>query len=130
MKNITVSLLMANSANALLAGSAGTSRYWDCSGGACGCGFNPNAPTLCHSNSLFDAPAGNVNGAKFYGTASISRTLGGDNWLGEGCGKCFKITGTSNIPSHKDETTVIVVKGTNFSSNSKTAHFDIAAPGF
>jgi len=130
MKNITISLLMASSANALLSGTATTSRYWDCRGGACGCGFrNPTTPTMCHSNSMFEAPADNVNGAKYYGSASISAILGGSSWLGAGCGKCFKLTGTSNIAGHTDETTTIVVRGINFSKNP-AAHFDIAAPGF
>ena len=38
-------------------GKATTTRYWDCSGGACGCGFgNKDFPTMCSSNALFKAP--------------------------------------------------------------------------
>lgn len=41
-------------------GKATTTRYWDCSGGACGCGFgNKDYPTMCSSNALFKAPDGN-----------------------------------------------------------------------
>ena len=48
------------SAQALISGSASTTRYWDCSGGSCGCGFgDPNQPTHCHTNSMFAAPEGN-----------------------------------------------------------------------
>ena len=74
-------------------GTASTTRYWDCSGGACGCGFGTNNRyEMCHSNALFAAPQGNQYGAKFYGTAALSAALGGGNWQAEGCGKCFKVT--------------------------------------
>ena len=114
---------------------ASTTRYWDCSGGACGCGFgNPDKPTHCHSNAMFAAPEGNEYGAKFYGSAAISQTLGGGNWLAEGCGRCFKVTGTSNMAG-MNETSTVVLKGTNYCPPSNSvcngqAHFDIAAPGF
>ena len=56
-----------------MSGSASTTRYWDCSGGSCGCGFgNKDQPTHCHSNALFTAPDGNPYGAKFYGSAALS----------------------------------------------------------
>jgi len=56
------------------AGSASTTVYWDCSGGACGCGFgNPSKPTHCHTAALFAAPGGNKYGAQFYGGAAISQ---------------------------------------------------------
>jgi hypothetical protein len=99
--------------------------------------FGPDSdgPAHCYSNALFVAPAGNVYGATYYGTAAISRALGGGDWLASGCGKCWKVTGTSNIPPHNSTTTVIL-KGANYCppvndacSNGK-AHFDIAAPGF
>jgi len=63
---------------------------------------------------LFDAPAGNTYGAKFYGSAAISQQLGGADWLGPGCGKCWKVTGTSNIGGHSGTTTTLVLKGTNY----------------
>jgi len=116
---------------------ATTTRYWDCTGGACGCAYLPfgddDLPAHCHSNAMFAAPEENAYGAKFYGTAAISEALGGGNWLAEGCGKCWKVTGTSPITS---ETTTLVLKGTNFCPPSNApcsggkAHFDIAAPGF
>ena len=128
-------LLLANSANALMSGTASTTRYWDCSGGACGCGFgNPKQPTHCHSNALFEAPAGNSYNAKFYGSAAVSNTLGGGDWLAKACGKCFKVTGTANVGSHTEES-VIILKATNYCppgnpSCNNQAHFDISAPGF
>lgn len=76
------------------AGEASTTRYWDCSGGACGCGYgDPGNPTHCNANALFDAPSGNPYGAKFYGTAAVSSALGGDYWLSSSCGKCWALTG-------------------------------------
>ena len=114
---------------------ATTTRYWDCSGGSCGCGYAKNGnPVHCPSNAMFKAPAGNKYGAKFYGSAAISKTLGGDYWLAPGCGRCFKVTGRANVGSHTEYSTV-VLKGTNYcppdnpSCNGKD-HFDIAAPGF
>ena len=118
-----------------MSGRASTTRYWDCSGGSCGCGFgNPQQPTHCHSNALFNAPSGNQWGAKFYGSAALSQVLGGGGWLAPGCGKCFKVTASANIGSHT-ETTTIVLKGTNYCPPSNPscngqAHFDIAAPAF
>lgn len=76
-----------------MSGTASTTRYWDCSGGACGCGFgNSKQPTHCHSNAMFPAPAGNEYGAKFYGSAALSKPLGGGDWLAPGCGKCFRVS--------------------------------------
>ena len=54
--------------------------------------------------------------------------------MAEGCGKCWKLTGTSNV-GNDTSTRTIVLKGTNFCPPSNTAcngkaHFDIAAPGF
>jgi len=64
---------MAGSARALLSGTASTTRYWDCSGGACGCGFGTNNNyAYCHSNAMFEAPSGNQWGAKYYGAAALS----------------------------------------------------------
>ena len=51
------------------AGTATTTRYWDCSGGACGCAYLPSGPgseTHCNSNAMFAAPAGNEYGASLY----------------------------------------------------------------
>lgn len=117
-------------------GEASTTRYWDCSGGACGCGFgDPGNPTHCHANAMFRAPSGNPYGAKFYGTAAISGALGGGDWLSDGCGRCFKLTGKANIDDHK-EVSSIVLKAANYCPPSNAVcsggrfHFDIAAPGF
>jgi len=83
--------------------TATTTRYWDCAGGSCGCAYLPDhldgdhqLPAHCYSNALFRAPPDNIHGAKFYGTAAVSKALGGDDWLGTGCGKCWKVTGTCN----------------------------------
>lgn len=120
---------------------ATTTRYWDCSGGSCGCGYLPIGPenetaAHCHSNAMFSAPRRNPHGASFYGTAAVSSALGGGEWLPEGCGKCWKVTGTSNIAPFDGVSTTLILKATNFCpprnpacSNGK-AHFDIAAPGF
>ena len=121
-------------------GAATTTRYWDCSGGACACSYVPTGltdqePAMCHSNAMFDAPLSNPFGAKFYGSAAISASLGGDYWLAEGCGKCWKVTGTSNVAGYSGVETTLVLKGTNFCPDDNPAcaagpHFDIAAPGF
>jgi len=86
---------------------------------------------------MFAAPPGNEYGASFYGSAAISQALGGGDWMAEGCGKCWKVIGTSNAGSIAPGVqTTLVLKGTNYCppqnapcSNGK-AHFDIAAPGF
>lgn len=121
---------------------ATTTRYWDCSGGACGCAYLPfgpgsdSLPAHCHSNAMFAAPKGNPYGASFYGSAAVSQALGGGDWLAEGCGKCWRVTGTSNIPSFDGVSTTLVLKATNYCPPSNPAcsdgkaHFDIAAPGF
>ena len=119
----------------LMKGTATTTRYWDCSGGSCGCGFGAkDHEVYCHSNALFRAPSGNQWGAEFYGSAALSYKLGGEGWIGSGCGKCFKVTGRSNIKG-VNKTTTLVLKGTNSCppsnpSCNNQAHFDIAAPGF
>lgn len=133
-----LTLLLLFNASPLNANQASTTRYWDCSGGACGCGYL-SAPSgreaHCHSNALFSAPLGNVYGAKFYGAAAVSEALGGGFWLAEACGKCFKVTGTSNVGPSGAATT-LVLKATNFcppanqACSNGRAHFDIAAPGF
>lgn len=93
---------------------------------------------------MFVAPTDNPYGAKYYGTAAISPALFNQNdhsvaWLGEGCGRCWKVTGTANIPGYDTSTTTtVVLKGVNLcpaDSNSYwcgngKVHFDIAAPGF
>ena len=61
---------------------------------------------------MFAAPEGNEYGAKFYGGAALSDKLGGGGWIGEGCGRCFKVTGTANVPGVHGTSTV-VLKGTN-----------------
>ena len=127
--------LLAIVAGQAYADTATTSRYWDCSGGACGCGFgDPSKPTHCHSNALFAAPEGNEYGATFYGGAAISQQLGGGDWLASSCGRCFKVTGAANVLGTTGTSTV-VLKGTNYCPPSNSAcngqaHFDIAAPGF
>ena len=60
MKDIFIAFLLLETKNALMSGTATTSRYWDCNGGSCGCGYgDPEHPTHCHSNALFKAPLGN-----------------------------------------------------------------------
>jgi len=137
----TINLLALDIPNLMAvpqSGKATTTRYWDCQGGACGCGFGSSAKnTFCHSNALRKAPAGNKYGAQFYGSAAISNAMGGGDWQAQGCGKCWKLTATKNDDGSKASGT-IVVKGTNYcpqSSNIKWCggtkkHFDIAAPGF
>merc|ERR1712238_103119 len=118
-------------------GKATTTRYWDCQGGACGCGFGSGAKnTFCHSNALRKAPAGNKYGAQFYGSAAISDGMGGGDWQAPGCGKCWKLTATKNDDGSEASGT-IVVKGTNHCPQDDAQwcggtkkHFDIAAPGF
>lgn len=93
LRTILYLFIALHSVKGKMQGNATTTRYWDCSGGACGCGFgNPKQPTHCHSNAMFVAPVGNVYGAKFYGSAALSKELGGGDWLSSGCGKCFKVT--------------------------------------
>lgn len=87
---------------------------------------------------MFAAPYGNPYGASFYGTAAVSAALGGGMWIGEGCGKCYKVTGAGNIPGYNEGVeTTLVLKATNFCPgwsnpvcDNGNAHFDIAAPGF
>ena len=99
MKKIIIALLTVNTVHALKKGKATSASYWDCSGGACGCGFGNGAyPTHCHSNSMFAAPLNNQWGAQFYGSAAISDTLGGGPWNAPGCGKCFKVYAEANVP--------------------------------
>jgi hypothetical protein len=55
--------------------------------------------------------------------------------MSSGCGKCWKVTGTSNVPGFSGVSTTLVLKGTNFCPNENPMcglgpHFDIAAPGF
>jgi hypothetical protein len=128
----------------LSAGTATTTRYWDCSGGACGCAslpFGPGTdsqPTHCHSNAMFVAPLENPYGATFYGTAAVSQELFGYNtqWLGRGCGTCYKLTGSSNIPGTPVVETTTVLKAANLcppenpACSENKVHFDIAVPGF
>jgi hypothetical protein len=90
---------------------------------------------------MFEAPTNNEYGAKYYGTAAVSPVLfnpsdQGASWLGEGCGKCWKVTGTSNIQGYGYATTTLVLKGANLCPASNAAwcgngaaHFDISAPG-
>ena len=112
------------------------------SGGACGCAYLPfgtgtdKQPAHCYSNAMFEAPFGNPYGAKFYGTAAISQALGGGDWMAEGCGKCWKVRGWSNIPNKDIFQTSLILKGTNYCPpanelcSGNKAHFDISAPGF
>eukprot|EP00559_Dactyliosolen_fragilissimus_P003526 CAMPEP_0184861872 /NCGR_PEP_ID=MMETSP0580-20130426/6455_1 /TAXON_ID=1118495 /ORGANISM="Dactyliosolen fragilissimus" /LENGTH=621 /DNA_ID=CAMNT_0027359529 /DNA_START=146 /DNA_END=2008 /DNA_ORIENTATION=+ len=122
---------------------ATTTRYWDCSGGACGCAYLPghlggdfSKPAHCYSNALFEAPPNNVYGANFYGTAAVSKALGGGDWLSDACGKCWKVTGKANVPGYNGRETTLVLRGANYCPPNNAAcaegleHFDIAAPGF
>ena len=73
MKFVSLIALTALTSTTQAGGMASTTRYWDCSGGSCGCGYgNGSNPTFCSSNALFSAPSGNKWGAKFYGTAAVS----------------------------------------------------------
>jgi len=93
----------------------------------------------CPSNAMFDAPASNPYGAMFYGTSAVSPALYGEgSWMGEGCGKCNMLTGTSNVDSVQSFSTTIVLKASNLCPGDANpewcgdgkVHFDIAAPGF
>lgn len=121
-------------------GSATSSRSWDCNAGSCGCGYGAeNNRNSCNSSALTGAPAGNPYGAEFYGTASVSETLGGASKLGngfpKGCGTCWKLVANANVSSITKQTT-IVVKGTGFCGDDLNGeckggtHFVINAPGF
>jgi hypothetical protein len=103
MNNVIKAIFLAQTAMAtkdLLKGTATTSRYWDCTGGACGCGFGKEkSPSFCHSNAMFVAPKDNKWKAKYYGTASISKALGGGKWNSAGCGKCFKVSTKTSVYS-------------------------------
>ena len=85
---------------------------------------------------MFAAPVNNEYGAKYYGTAAISQALGGGDWMNEGCGKCWKVHGWSNIPGRDSSQTTLVLKGTNYCPPENplcangNVHFDISAPGF
>ena len=132
---------LVSTTHGLMSGNASTSRYWDCNGGSCGCGFNSGsakdrfANIHCHANSLFMAPKNNKYGARFYGSAAISKALGGDLWLGEGCGKCFKVMGKSNV-SITGIPTTLILKGTNYFASNRHGfdedepHYGIPAPGY
>ena len=92
---------------------------------------NPTQPAHCHSNAMFAAPAGNVYGASYYGTAAVSQALGGEGWMSPACGKCWKVTGKSIY----GVSSTLVLKGANYCPPinpgcSNGPHFDIAAPGF
>ena len=55
--------------------------------------------------------------------------------MASACGKCWKVTGTSNAPGYSGVKTTLVLKGTNFCPDEnplckKGPHFDIAASGF
>jgi hypothetical protein len=85
---------------------------------------------------MFAAPSNNPYGAIYYGTAAGSRALFGESdWLGSGCGSCYKLTGTSNVNQVGVESTIVVKianlcpEGNSVCSGGKV-HFDIAAPGF
>lgn len=95
---------------------ATTSRYWDCQAGSCGCGFGSGKGQFCHSNAMFKAPKGNAYGAKFYGTATVSGSLGDDSGV---CGFCYRVTAKANIGNLKYETKV-VVRAANTCSRSNT----------
>ena len=97
---------------------------------------DPATPAHCHSNAMFEATANNPHGAKFYGTPAVSNVLfqdtNGNGWLGEGCGRCYKVTGTSNIAGYSGIKTTHVLKASNYCPpgnpmcSRDKAHFDIA----
>ena len=84
---------------------------------------------------MTEAPPGNEHGALFYGTAAVSKALGGGDWLADACGRCFKVTANSNVPGYSGSKTV-VLKATNYCPDGNPSceggkkHFDIGAPGF
>ena len=91
---------------------------------------------------MFKAPDGNAFGAKYYGTAAVSPVLFNPSdkskeWLGSGCGRCWKVTAAANV-GEDTTTTTVVLKGTNLCPagpnpewcGGNKAHFDISAPGF
>ena len=86
---------------------------------------------MCPSNAMVKAPLNNKYGAKFYGTAAVNQSLfGNGSWQGRGCGKCYKLTGTSNVDTDR-VTSTIILKATNLCPECAGDHyFDIAAPGF
>lgn len=54
-------------------GTATTTRFWHCKGGACGCGFGTDEKNrYCNANAMFEAPRNNPWSAKYYGTAAVS----------------------------------------------------------
>ena len=123
MENLTISCIFWTRSNI---------TNHNCSGGSCGCGYVPpgsSDPAHCPSNALFSAPGGNKYDAKFYGTAAISASLGGGDWL-DGCGQCFKVTGTGNVGGMVGKQTTLVLKSANYcvAGNpmcEKGPHFDI-----
>lgn len=69
---MTILALATSTVEAGMSGQATTTRYWDCNGGSCGCGFGSGGRnTMCQSNALYRAPS-NSYGAEFYGTAAVS----------------------------------------------------------
>jgi hypothetical protein len=84
---------------------------------------------------MFTAPSNNPYGATLYGMVAISKSLGGGDWMSSGCGKCGKVTGTSNVHRFSGVTMAVVLKGTNFCPDENPScalgpHFNIAALGF
>ena len=56
--------------------------------------------------------------------------------MADTCGKCWKVTGISNVPGHEGIESTLVLRGANYcppealGCEEGKAHFDIAAPGF
>ncbi|KAI3392117.1 hypothetical protein diail_6160 [Diaporthe ilicicola] len=85
MKSSSVLLVTATSV-AALSGKATTTRYYDGSKGACGCGTN---------NGPFGWQSG---GNGLYTAAGNTALFGAGTWCGSGCGTCFTLNSTGSAP--------------------------------
>ncbi|KAB5560100.1 glycoside hydrolase [Coniochaeta sp. 2T2.1] len=89
MKLPTLLLTTITSVSAL-SGKATTTRYYDGTKGACGCG-------PANGNSAFPWQAG--IGSGIYTAAASPAIFGGSStWCGSGCGTCFRLTSTGSAP--------------------------------
>jgi len=130
---------------------ATTTRYYDCQGGSCGCGFLINGiPVTCPWEAFGMLPNTTYEGRQIpLGTAAASDTIfGEEGWMGPGCGDCYLLKstgiyggtydtqGTTENPDSEiivkvtnkcpDHPTCPVMKAVN--NRGASAHFDIAVP--
>ncbi|ROV92627.1 hypothetical protein VPNG_09877 [Cytospora leucostoma] len=86
---ITLLLTAAAAAAAALSGKATTTRYYDGTEGACGCGT---------SGGCYSWQTGISSGV--YTAAGSQALFGSDGstWCGSGCGACYKLTSTGSAP--------------------------------